>query len=230
MNLPLKRLNRSPNCQNFRSRNSKIYSVVDHPVGSQRSHGLEILGVAHRRDVGFEGPGQLYPCGADGPRRAVDEDPLALAEICQSQAPQRVESPVADCSSLLEAHAGRLVRDSGALPQADELRIRPEPEPTAAEDVVTDRELTDGCANGFDFSRQLAAEDPLLRSADARDEAAEERDGQAAPSVGFASRAVRSGDRRGMDFDEDFVLFGDGPLDVCESQDVRRPVPVVDNW
>ena len=95
--------------------------------------------------------------------------------------------------------------------------------------MLTDRELADGRANGFDFSRQLAAEDPLLRSADARDKAAEERDGQAAPSVGFTSRAVRSGDRRGMDFDKDFVLFGDGPLDVCESQDVRCPVSVVDN-
>ena len=44
-----------------------------------------------------------------------------------------------------------------------------------------------------------------------------------------SSRAVRSGDRRGVDLDEYFVLFGDGPLDVFESQDVRRPVPVVDN-
>jgi hypothetical protein len=203
--------------------------VVDHPVGSQRCHELEVLRVAHRSDVGAEVLGQLNPCGADGPGRAVDEDRLPLPEIGQSQAPQCIESPVADRRSLLEAHAGRLVRDSGALAHADELRVRPEPEPTAAEDVVTDRELVDSCANCFDRTCQLAAEDSLLRSADARDEAAEEHDGQAATSVGFSSRAVRSGDRRGMDLDEYFVLFGDGPLDVFESQDVRRPVPVVDN-
>jgi hypothetical protein len=203
--------------------------VVDHLIGSQRCHELEVLRVAHRGDVGAEEPGELHPCGADGPGRAVDEDPLSLAEIGQPQAPQCIESPVADRRSLLKAHAGRHVRDEGALAHADELRVRPEAEPTAAEDVLTDRELEDLRANSFDFSRQLAAEDPLLRSADARDKAAEERDGQAAPSVGFTRRAVRSGDRRGMDFDEDFVLFGDGPLDVCESQDVRRTVPVVDN-
>src|SRR5229473_4876810 len=203
--------------------------VVDDLVGSERGHELEVLGVAHRRDVGAEVLGELHPCGADGPGRAVDEDPLPLPEICQSQTPQRVESPVADRRSLLEAHAGRLVRDSGALPHADELRVRPEPEPTAAEDVVTDRELVDGCANCFDLSGQLTAEDPLLRSAEATDDAAEKRDGQAATPVGFTSSAVRPGDRRGMDLDEYFVLFGDGPLDVFESQNVRRPVPVVDN-
>src|SRR6266516_3538238 len=203
--------------------------VIDDPLGSERSHELEVLGVAHRSDVGFEVLGELHPCSADGPRCAVDEDPLPLPEICQSQAPQCIETSVADRRSLLEAHTGRLVRDEGALPHADELRVCTEPETTAAENVVTDRELADGCANCFDLSRQLAAEDPLLRSADARDGAADERDGQAATSVGFTSRAVRPGDRRGVDLDEDLVLLGDGPLDVFESQDVRRPVPVVDN-
>ena len=85
--------------------------VVDHPVGSQRCHDLEVFRVAHRRDVGFEVPGELHPCGADGPGRAVDKDPLPLAEIGQPQAPQCIESPVADRRSLLEAHAGRHVRD-----------------------------------------------------------------------------------------------------------------------
>ena len=41
--------------------------------------------------------------------------------------------------------------------------------------------------------------------------------------------AVGPGDRRGVDPDEDFVVLRDGPLDVFESQDVRRSVPVVDN-
>src|SRR5260370_24628155 len=95
--------------------------------------------------------------------------------------------------------------------------------------MVTDRELVDGCANCFDLSSQLAAEDPLPRSADARDEAADERDGQAATSVGFSSRAVQPGDPRGVDLDAYFVLLGDGPLDVFESHDGPPPVPVVDN-
>src|SRR5205807_3609318 len=150
-------------------------------------------------------------------------------EIGQSQAPECIECSVANRRSLLEAHAGRFVRQQGTLLQADELRVCPEPETTCAEDVVTDRELIDGCANCFDLSCQLNAEDPLLRSADTRDEAADEHDEQAATSVGFTSRAVRPGDRRGVDLDEDLVLFGDGPLDVFESLNVRRPIPVVDN-
>src|SRR5207245_9573971 len=67
------------------------------------------------------------------------------------------------------------------------------------------------------------------RAADAGCAVAEEHDEWAATWVGFTSRAVRPGDRRGVDLDEGLVLFGDGPLDVFESQDVRRPVPVVDN-
>ena len=66
-----------------------------------------------------------------------------------------------------EAHTGRLVRDSGALWQAGELRVCPEPEPSGAEDVVTDHELGDGGADLFDLSGQFVAEDPLPRSAEA---------------------------------------------------------------
>ena len=191
--------------------------VIDHPVGSERSHKLEVLGAAHRSDVGIEVPGQLHPCSADGSRCAVDEDPLPVPEIRQSQAPQCIECSVANRRSLLEAHAGRLVCQQGTLPHAGELRVCPEPEPTCAEDVVTDRELIDVCANCFDISCQLRAEDALLRPADARDEAADERDEQTATPVGFTSRAVRPGDRRGVDLDEDLVLFGDRPLDFLES-------------
>jgi hypothetical protein len=203
--------------------------VVDDPVGSQRSHKLEVLRAAHRRDVGIEVPGQLHPCSADGARCAVDEDPLPFPEIGQSQAPECIECSVANRRRLLEVHAGRFVRQQGTLLHAEELRVCPEPEPTCAEDMVTDRELIDGCANGFDLSCQLGAEDPLLRSADAGDEAADEHDEQAAPSVGFTSRAVRPGDRRGVDLDEDLVLFGDRPFDFCDAQHVRRPIPVIDN-
>ena len=184
--------------------------VVDHPVGSQRSHELEAPRAAYRRDIDFEVPGQLYPGGADGTGCAVDEDLLALAQICLPQAPQRVESSVADRRSLLEAHPSRHVGDEAVLLHADELRVCPEPEPAAAEDVLTDRKLVDRCADGFDLSRQLVAEDALPRSAEAGDQAAEEHYGQTAPSVGFTRRAVRPGDCRGTDLDADLVLPGKG--------------------
>src|SRR6266446_1551152 len=50
----------------------------------------------------------------------------------------------------------------------------------------------------------------------------------AAP-VGVTSRAVRPGDRHGANLDEDLVLHRDRPLDLLESQNVWRPVPVVHN-
>jgi hypothetical protein len=93
---------------------------------------------------------------------------------------------------------------------------------TDAEDAVADRELGDRWANCFDLSGQLAAEDPPVRSEEAGDEAADE-------ILGAAKPAVRPVDRRGVDLHEDLVVLRHRPLDLFESQNVRRPVPVVDN-
>jgi hypothetical protein len=90
------------------------------------------------------------------------------------------------------------------------------------EDVVTDLELGDGCADRVDLSGQLHTEDVPLRSTEAGEEAGDEQ-------IGAAKPAVRSVDRRGVDPDDNFVVLGDGPLDLFESQDLWRPVPVVDN-
>src|SRR6202165_788549 len=198
--------------------------VVDHRVRSERSHQLEVLRVAHRGDVGAEVPGQLHPRGTDCPRRAVDEDPPARPEICLFQTSQRVERSVAGWRSVLEADTGWHLRDSGALPHGDELRMRTEPEPGGAEDAVADRELTDRCSDCHDLSRQLAAEDRLPRPAKARDQATDEGDGKTAAPVCFTSVAVQPVDRRGVDLDEQFVLPGDGPLDVFEAQNIRQYV------
>ena len=97
------------------------------------------------------------------------------------------------------------------------------PEPAAdAEDVVADRELADRSAGCLDLSGQLGAEDPLLRSPHAGEHAPEER-------VGLANVAVCPVDRRGVDPHEHFVVLGYGSLDLFDSQDLRRPVPVVND-
>jgi hypothetical protein len=56
------------------------------------------------------------------------------------------------------------VRDHAALADTDELGVRAYAD---AEDAVTDLELGDGCADGFDLAGELAADDPesLLRPA-----------------------------------------------------------------
>src|SRR5207253_7092100 len=124
---------------------------------------------------------------------------------------------------LLEAGTGRHVRDAGVLPHAHELRVGPEPKASCAEDVVADSELPHAAADGFDHARHLATEDPPPRSADTKDDAADEGDGQATASVRVASRAIQPVDCRGADLDQDFVIAGHWPLDAFQSQDVGRP-------
>ena len=121
------------------------------------------------------------------------------------------------------------MRHAGVLPHADELRVRPEPHPGRAEHLVADGELPHAGADGFHHSRELAAEDPPPWSADTKDKAADEGDGMATASVGVASRAIQPVDRGGADPDQDFVGAGYRPLDVFQSQDVGRPVAVVDH-
>src|SRR5690349_2517058 len=82
-----------------------------------------------------------WTAAADGSRCAVDEDPLPLPGICRSQAPQGQDRPVADRRSLLEGRAGRLVRQRGAFPHADEPRVGAELPRVDAEDLVPGLEL-----------------------------------------------------------------------------------------
>ena len=62
-----------------------------------------------------------------------------FAEVRLLEARQRDARPVTDRRSLLERHAGRLVRERAALPDADVLGVRAVP--LHAEDLVADREL-----------------------------------------------------------------------------------------
>src|ERR1700682_1215211 len=162
--------------------------VVDHLVRSERSHELEVLGVAYRGDVRAEGPGQLYSRGADGSRRAVDEDSAPLAKISLFQTRQCVERAVAYWRRLLEAHAGGHLRASRAHRRREVRGVGPEFESSRAEDPVADRGLGHCGAGRFDLSGKFGAKDPLSRPAEAGDQAAEQRDGHAGPAVGFTGR------------------------------------------
>ncbi len=206
-----------------------FHRVVDDLAGAERSHELEILRAADGGDVGFEVLGQLHPCRTDSTGRTVDEDPLPFPEVRQPEAPERVESSVANRRSFLEAHAGWLGRDPRVRPYADELGMCAEPEAGRTEYVVTHRELVDGCADRCDLARELSAEDPLLRSAKSRDEAANHGDREPAATVGFTSGAVRSRYSSGADFDEDLVVLRDGPLDLFDVQNFGGPISVIDH-
>ena len=105
----------------------------------------------------------------------------------------------------------------------------PEPEPSRAEDPVTDRELADGRSDGFDLSRKFGAEDALPRPADSKDEAADELDENAATPVGLARMTVQPIDRRRVDPDQHLIRRGDRPLDLFESKNLGRPIAAVHN-
>ena len=200
-----------------------LLCVVDDPVGTERPDELDVLRVADRGDVGAEVLPELDRGGTHRTRRTVDDDLLPLSHVHVLQARQRRERPVGDCCRLLEAHTGRFVRDSGGLRYGDVLRVCTEPVPAGSEDVVTDRELAHGSADRNDLSREVAAGQSLLRSQESGTEETPEK--WACP----ANVAVGPVDRRRMDLDEDFVVLGHGPLDVRESQNLRRPISVVDN-
>src|SRR2546423_8199642 len=107
--------------------------------------------------------------------------------------------------------------------------MRAEADPGYAEDVLADRQIADRRARGDDLPGKLAAQDPLPRPADTKDEAADELDDKATTPVGFSSVTVESVHGRGADLHQDFVVPGHGPLDLLESLHLGRPVPVVDN-
>ena len=136
--------------------------VVDDLAGSQRPDELKVLGVAHSGDVGSEIPGQLNRRGADGSRRAVDEDLLPFRRSARLRHASALRAPSQTAAASSKAHAGRLVRDQAALAHANKLRVCAEHPRVESEDLVTARELGDRRASCFDLSRQFAAEDPRL--------------------------------------------------------------------
>ena len=103
---------------------------------------------------------------------------------------------------------------------AHELRVRAED--ARSEDAVADAELGHGVPDLRDFAGELGAEDPLLRPTDTGEEAAEER-------MRGAPGRVRPRHRRRAHPDEYLVLLRHRARHVLEPQDVRRPVPIVDD-
>src|SRR4029079_15359840 len=92
-----------------------LLRIVDDLVGTQRCDQLEVLRVAHRRDLRTEVSGQLHRGRADRSRGAVDEDAPSLAKISLSKAGKCEACSVADSSGLFERHACRLRRQRAAL-------------------------------------------------------------------------------------------------------------------
>jgi hypothetical protein len=107
--------------------------------------------------------------------------------------------------------------------QADEIRMCPEPKLTAAENLITNRQGADSCADVFDLSGQLAAEDAPLRPAWSGDEAVEDE------RLRATKRAVRPADDSCVDLDQDLIVPRHRLLDLFHPQNRWRSIPVMHN-
>ena len=132
---------------------------------------------------------------------------------------QRLAHAVADGRRLFERHTLGHVRQQAGFAHADILGMRAVPE---AEDAVSHVELRDRDTDRLDHAGELEAQDPPLGSQQAEHETPDER-------ARLAHVTVRPRDRGGVDAHEHLVVLRDRPLDVLESQNGRRPIPVVDN-
>ena len=151
-----------------------LLRVVDDLVGAERAHELDVLRVAHRRDV--RRPSALASCTAAVPidaGGAVDEDAPPLAE-----GPPSPGTRSAMLAPSQTAAASSKVMPAGLCASAPLSRTQTYSAfaPSAsAEDLVADLELGDGRADCLDHAGELHPEDPLLRSAEAGEDAGEER-------------------------------------------------------
>ncbi len=121
----------------------------------------------------------------DRARTSLDRHSPSLQRPRQPQAPQRVESAVGRCRRLLQAHARRHRRHPGRLRDAGEPGVAAEPQTGVAEDAVAGPEPGDRGAGRRYLARELGADDPLPRPADAGDKPADAADDQAIAAVGF---------------------------------------------
>jgi hypothetical protein len=104
-----------------------------------------------------------------------------------------------------------------------------EAETGVSKDGIADRELTRAWTERFDRTRELTAENRLPRSAQSRDEAADDADEEATVAIGIPSRTVGSRDRRGVNPNQYFVILRLRSGDLRDAQHLWGSVPVVDN-
>jgi hypothetical protein len=98
--------------------------VVDHLVGAERTHQVDVLRVAHGRYVRTELLRDLNAADADRPGGAEDDDALPAVDVSLPEAGHRAQRTVGDSRGLGEAQTRRHVRDHAVLAHAHVLRIR----------------------------------------------------------------------------------------------------------
>ena len=142
-----------------------LLRVVDHVVGAERAHQLDVARAADAGDFGAEVLGDLHGECADAARCAVDQhllsrlDAAMVAQALQrGELPRRPRQPACSKVTLagLSATPRRLANDD----------VLGEGAVRAAEHFIAGLEARDVLADGFDRAGEVDADASVLRRAE----------------------------------------------------------------
>ena len=194
--------------------------VVDHVVGADRSHHVDIAPAAYCGDLGAEGLGDLDGEGPDPAGGTVYQEVFAGLEIrMRPQSLQRGEAGDRCRGGVLERDADGLGHDPRHL-HGDEGGAAAA---TAfSEHLVADGEIGDVGAEGDDPAGDIGAGHDALGPADAvLDPQYVGRAGEKVPVEGV--------ERRRLHLDENLACAGGGHIELCLLDDLAGAVGAVDH-
>ena len=194
--------------------------VVDHVVGADRAHHVDLGRAGHAGDDAAERLGQLHGVGADTTGRADDEHPLSGLEA--SDVGERLERGAAGDrgdAGLLERDVRRLV-DQLVLVGGGVLRIGAVGDP---EHLIAGAEACDLVADGDDPSGDIGPGNRVLGLGD--------------PVAGETDQVRGAGDEMGdtpvdaggVDLDQHLRRRDLWPVDGAQLQHLGRAVSVLDH-
>ena len=195
-----------------------LAAVVDHLVGAERPHEVELAGVVDAGHVRTEPLGELDRERARAASAPVDQHPTPDRGAVGSL--QRDRSGLGDRRRLGERQLCRLVgeRRLGRDRVLGEAALQRE---VVAVHLVTGPESSDALADGVDPPGDVRAERAARRRAQPTQARIQRRAAQALP--------VAEVDRRRGNLDEHLPGAGRRHRDVLDPQHVRGSVPVVDD-
>src|SRR5438874_9577581 len=164
---------------------------------------------------------QLNGEDANAAGGAVDEHPLSRADLRSPKETQCGHGAEHDRRRFLVRHVPRFRLESAVFGQADVLGMRAERQSGRPEHVVAWTKPRDVLADRFDRSGELRAENAPPRPPEAVEESDDEW-------IRLPQPPVRGGDRCRANADENFIVFGNRRGEVCDADDLRWTVSVVD--
>ncbi len=162
--------------------------VVDHVIGAQGAHEIQLVGARHAGDLGVHGLRDLDDERADVAGRAVDQDAVAGPDrpaVATPKPLEREDRRVRQRGGLLERHAGRhrlegLLARAGVLGEGAGVPGREH----VGEDLVAGLEAGHAGPDRLDDARRIDPDAVIPGRAEAHEQAHEARLGLQSVEVG----------------------------------------------